>query len=440
MIFRNWVLENFPFLEDDFDALTDYELFCKMMEYIKEVAKDNKEILELLKNLQPYIDEKLDEMAEDGTLADIINQEIFQELNNKIGDLTDLTTTDKTSLVNAINEINRTSDVSPSKPLDMKKVIIIGDSYASRTNNWVSPLITKLGLENGDYFIGALGSTGFCCPNNNKVWLTLLEEIVENLTSSQKQEITHVIVCGGANDNTYLLSEIDTAIGSFVSYVNTNLPNAKTLIGEIGWTSDTEDIVNYGKVVEAYTKCNKYNKCYYLNNVQYTLHNYSLLESDKVHPTADGCSMLANNIHQCIINGYCDIVYNQLAYKLNPNDNNRTFYESLNNNLVSVYSNRPSIFDVSVSSIVANGVNSFELTDSIFQYAKGSYYETNKAFIAAYLNVNGTIREIYCNIGIYEGKLRLYPISYSQSGYLTLTNITSVRIPQFKIVMDALQC
>ena len=43
MIFRNWILENFPFLEDDFDALTDYQLFCKMMEYVKQFAKDNEE-------------------------------------------------------------------------------------------------------------------------------------------------------------------------------------------------------------------------------------------------------------------------------------------------------------------------------------------------------------------------------------------------------------
>ena len=36
MIFRNWILQNFPFLEDDFDALTDYQLFCKMVEYMKK--------------------------------------------------------------------------------------------------------------------------------------------------------------------------------------------------------------------------------------------------------------------------------------------------------------------------------------------------------------------------------------------------------------------
>jgi hypothetical protein len=81
--FRNWVLQNFPFLEDDFDALTDYELFCKMLEYVKNFAKDNEDFSKRLTDLENYINNldlqdevntKLDEMAQDGTLADIIAQ------------------------------------------------------------------------------------------------------------------------------------------------------------------------------------------------------------------------------------------------------------------------------------------------------------------------------------------------------------------------------
>lgn len=103
--FRNFVLQNFPFLEDDFDALTDYQLFCKMMAYVKQFAKDNEEFKKRLDELQPYVNNKLDEMAQDGTLAEIINEEIFNDLNDKIGDLSDLETTDKSSVVDAINEV-----------------------------------------------------------------------------------------------------------------------------------------------------------------------------------------------------------------------------------------------------------------------------------------------------------------------------------------------
>lgn len=82
-MFRNFMVENFPFLENDFDALTDYELFCKMMEYVKQFAKDNEDFKRQLQELETYVynlniqdavDNKLDEMAEDGTLTELITQ------------------------------------------------------------------------------------------------------------------------------------------------------------------------------------------------------------------------------------------------------------------------------------------------------------------------------------------------------------------------------
>lgn len=60
MIFRNFILQNFPFLEDDFDALTDYELFCKMVEY----ASNPENIKAYLKE---YIDEKISDLKVIGT-------------------------------------------------------------------------------------------------------------------------------------------------------------------------------------------------------------------------------------------------------------------------------------------------------------------------------------------------------------------------------------
>lgn len=102
--FKWFVLQNFPFIEADFDAITNYQLYCKVVEYLNKVIEDTNKIgnqVEDLTNafielqnyvndyfenldLQEEIDNKLDEMVEDGTLAEIINQEIFSELNNKI--------------------------------------------------------------------------------------------------------------------------------------------------------------------------------------------------------------------------------------------------------------------------------------------------------------------------------------------------------------------
>ena len=91
--FKWFVLENFPFIEADFDAITNYQLLCKVVEYLNKTIDKTNELgsqVEILVNwfnnldVQDEVDKKLDEMTEDGTLAKIINQEIFGELTEKV--------------------------------------------------------------------------------------------------------------------------------------------------------------------------------------------------------------------------------------------------------------------------------------------------------------------------------------------------------------------
>ena len=90
--FRRFVLQNFPFIEQDFDALTDYQLICKVVEYLNKVIDSQNNLIEqvdtfenLFIELKDYVDNyfdnldvqeeinnKLDSMVEDGTLQEII--------------------------------------------------------------------------------------------------------------------------------------------------------------------------------------------------------------------------------------------------------------------------------------------------------------------------------------------------------------------------------
>lgn len=92
--FKRFVLQNFPFIEADFDALTNYELMAKIIEYLNHVIDNENVVEENVSNLynavveiqnyvnnyfdnldvQEEIDNKLDEMAEQGTLTEIIAQ------------------------------------------------------------------------------------------------------------------------------------------------------------------------------------------------------------------------------------------------------------------------------------------------------------------------------------------------------------------------------
>ena len=91
--FKWFILENFPFIEDDFDALTNWQLFCKLGAYMNMVINSQNTVGEQVENLtdafiglqnyvndyfdnldvQDEINNKLDDMVEDGSLTSIIS-------------------------------------------------------------------------------------------------------------------------------------------------------------------------------------------------------------------------------------------------------------------------------------------------------------------------------------------------------------------------------
>ena len=92
--FKWFVLQNFPFIEADFDAITNWQLFCKLGEEMNKIIEKVNQAGEQTENLtnafielqnyvndyfenldvQEEINNKLDEMAESGELAEIIGQ------------------------------------------------------------------------------------------------------------------------------------------------------------------------------------------------------------------------------------------------------------------------------------------------------------------------------------------------------------------------------
>ena len=92
--FKFWSITNFPFIADDFDQMTYYEILCKIVEYLNKVIENNNAIINnentlyqayiQLQNyvnnyfdnldVQEEINNKLDEMAESGELADIVSE------------------------------------------------------------------------------------------------------------------------------------------------------------------------------------------------------------------------------------------------------------------------------------------------------------------------------------------------------------------------------
>lgn len=306
--FKWFVLENFPFIEADFDALTEWQLFCKIGKEINKiidsqnlVGTQTETLTTNFINLQNYINDyfenlnvqneintKLNEMAQDGTLANIINQEIFSEINNNIAQ----NTSDISELNNNLTEIKK------------DYVVFIGDSYGAVTNSWIDKVAEKMNLIlNQTYFKIAQNGYGFA--RTNQQFLTLLQNNESNIPD--KNKITKFIICGGLNDtNAESQSSIANAITTFCSYVNENYPNAHIYIGCIGYNSGyaNASLRNLVKtvVLPAYKNCSSSKNTSYLNGVEYIMHYYGFYGEDGSHPTDIGQSYLANGIYQGLYN------------------------------------------------------------------------------------------------------------------------------------------
>ena len=108
---NTWGCSNFPFLESDFDKLTNYAMMMKLMKAINNVIANENKVEEDMTNLfnaftelqnyinnyfdnldvQEEINNKLDEMAESGELTNLIKnyvdpiyQQYETEINNQI--------------------------------------------------------------------------------------------------------------------------------------------------------------------------------------------------------------------------------------------------------------------------------------------------------------------------------------------------------------------
>ena len=282
------------------ETMTYYEMLLWFTKYLNDTvipainnnAEALKEVQTLITELQQYvndyfenldvqteIDNKLDDMVEAGTMADIINQEIFGELNDEI------------DLMNS------------------NDTIFLGDSYAAGTTyesgevqfltSWCEYLRRLMGLTTGHYYIFAQGNAGFAKIGNNSMnfQMTLNSHLSD---ISNKNMIKNIIVCAGYNDHDQTASLIRQRIGEFIEFCKTNFPNAQVYIGMIGGNaSDTtagRDVrSNLTKVLNAYNRCNEHGGIY-LSGVENFTHNFYQFNEQGNHPNEAGYKYVANMI------------------------------------------------------------------------------------------------------------------------------------------------
>jgi hypothetical protein len=223
-----------------------------------------------------------------------------------------------------------------------KYVIMIGDSYANRENSWEDRLKNYAGLSNENCVMKRVSGTGFCNTVDGKNFRTM---VIDNI-SIPAEKVTDIIVCGGYNDNGYTDEEQMTAIGNFLYTCKTTYPNAKVYIGFISWAKP--GLTSYSNIIGNLVRTRNnymlaptlYNKCYYLNNVEYSLHYADDIDNSYFHPNANGQYKLACNILNSWRTGTTNVSATSTnvtasftpATAITLNNNDR-FYSEIENNI-----------------------------------------------------------------------------------------------------------
>lgn len=167
--FQLFVKSNFPFIENTFEALDNYGLYCKIVEYLNTVIANentvesnvgalydafvslNTYVSDYFDNLdvQEEINNKLDDFAEDGTLERIINEHVLSAINNAILQNTIDIASNRNALENKISQNQANSITMDMLTNDVKSAMtggstaIVGENsidYVNIKNNGVDLL------------------------------------------------------------------------------------------------------------------------------------------------------------------------------------------------------------------------------------------------------------------------------------------------------------
>lgn len=384
--FKWFVLENFPFLEIDFDAITEWQLFCKLGKKLNTII-DNVNILgtqvesltDFVSNyfdnldVQEEINNKLNEMAEDGTLQEIITSYLnvngilaFNTVNdmknatnlingsfvktfgkNNLNDglgrfykIREITNTDVIDNINII-PINTNNTlvaelINEDNNIKNKRFLIIGDSYSAgvtngneRVTSWVEFFKNALNINN--LIKLAEPGSGFVSQGeNNHTFLSLIQDNINNIQN--KDNIDYILICGGINDIAFDFDTIDNNVRICIEYLKNNFKNATIYLGMI---SNRKDMTYEGenarfqimnKILRIYQYACRYG-AFYLNGVEKIMKYKYFISDDNIHPTLNGYQYLGSAIAQSFITGNVNWTFNDIK-EISINNNNIS-----NNNL-----------------------------------------------------------------------------------------------------------
>lgn len=176
------------------------------------------------------------------------------------------------------------------EPIVHRKYVFLGDSYNYNGGGWLTGVTNALGISAFyDYTVSGHGFT--TTPAN---WEDDIQQFVSD-HSDIAADITDIVIVGGINDAVPAqLPDLETNLSSFITYCKTNLPKGHITMCFVG-NAMASSAVLYGRTYENRLQVIATEQRL-LNNAGHTfaegcqnaLFQYTLFESDGLHPNASG--------------------------------------------------------------------------------------------------------------------------------------------------------
>lgn len=447
-------------------------IIAKVKEYVQktEVAEINYQALKsYVENyfddldVQEEINNKLDDMYQNGQLAVLIAQFLNTQsliVFNNIADLKsaenlvdgvtamtigevsyndgqthlykirNIVNTDVVDDYRIIPLTNYPSLIGELLPVNSDpEYLFIGDSYlkygdgSDPTVNITNYLPNYMGLNADQYVVSANGGASFTRENNT--FLMLLNSASASITHPNL--LTDIVVIGGYNEQYETYANIDTAIELFCSTAKTLFPNAKVSLAFVGWTRSNDSTVkkNLIRAIRAWQGCGKYG-ARYITNSECINHDYSLYNGT-VHPNSAGAQNMARYLASAL-NGSksCDVIYTANPTLSVPGGETNVTAVSgnieqyLHNNILSIVSTE----NIGIT------LDTYQVTGSTFNIAEldvGIQYSIPEGL---QIPVNGIIRGSNGWQDI-QGYLRFSRQVLQFTSLLNVAGVTALRIAPF---------
>lgn len=298
--FRFWCQKTLPLVYDD--SLSYYELLCKLAKFMQDAVEDistlDKAYLELQDYVNHYfdnldvqeaIDAKLDEMAEDGTLGNLISQYITR--NNDVVIIT----------------------ASYGNPNDCGTA----NTFTVQCKN---RLEQNSGIKCYYGYRSAASFSGHFPLDQQYERITYMPAIDMALTNIANEggdpsTVGQVIIVGGGNDvweypNT---TKIETGMATVCARIKQEFPNAIIRFAWASWRINglSSIYTKYNETITLFKELCGRHGIGYCHNSEFIFHQYYsdwYKAGDDLHPSELGSTHFADGIIQCILTGSCDIV------------------------------------------------------------------------------------------------------------------------------------